>query len=846
MNFYRHFVLAVLTFLVVVLPVWVSVPRTTATAIAPSASLPISLDRAEALYEAGQWTEAVQIWEELAAQFERNGEIGQEALCYSYLAIAYQALGRGDAAQAAISRALSLVEPVGTPSIFARILNAKGSLLLNQGDAESALEIWKDAERFYREVNDLRGTLSSQINQAQALQTLGLYRQAQTTLEAVQLDLNQIGDSPLKAAGLRSLGMVLQVVGDLPRSRQLLSDSLAIARRVHSPADIAAALLQLGNTARAMDDIDAALQFYQEAAETPGEIIVKVEAQLNQLSLWVKGDRQEDAVEHLPEIQDNLSQIPPSRAGVYARVNFADSLMEIDAREINSGFDKEAIAQWLANTVREARQLNDRRATAYALGQLTHLYEQSGQLSEALKLTESALVLVEDIQDADLLAILHWQQGRIFKQKGQIDAAIAAYEQAVKAIESLRQDLVAVNSEVRFDFRDAIEPVYRQFVQLLLQDVDALAPDLKQQRLKRSREAIEALQLRALENFFQEACKTYQSRSIEEIDPHAAAIYTISLENSLEVILSIPGEPLQHYQTIVSSEAKITAYREFSASLNPIFQSNEVIANAQTFYDWLIRPAEAALANHQIETLVFVLDDFLRNLPMSALHDGDRFLIEKYNIALTPGLQLFESPSFSRDHLAAVTAGLAEARQGFSALPSVPIELERIDDLISARVLLDEQFTKLSVQKQIAANPVSVVHLATHGQFSSNAEETFLLTWDDRINVKDLDKILKRRWNQTPIELLVLSACQTARGDKRASLGLAGVAVRSGARSTLATLWSVNDRSTAEFMAEFYRLLRQGVPKAAAVRQAQLSLLNSPQYQHPYYWSPFVLVGNWQ
>jgi CHAT domain-containing protein len=141
-----------------------------------------------------------------------------------------------------------------------------------------------------------------------------------------------------------------------------------------------------------------------------------------------------------------------------------------------------------------------------------------------------------------------------------------------------------------------------------------------------------------------------------------------------------------------------------------------------------------------------------------------------------------------------------------------------------------------------------VIHLATHGQFSSKAEETFLLTWDGRIKVKDLDRLVRsrERENTNPIELLVLSACQTAAGDNRAALGLAGLAVRSGARSTLATLWSVRDQSTAEFMAEFYRELTQtDVSKAEALRQAQLALLKKPKYEHPFYWAPFVLVGNW-
>ena len=141
-----------------------------------------------------------------------------------------------------------------------------------------------------------------------------------------------------------------------------------------------------------------------------------------------------------------------------------------------------------------------------------------------------------------------------------------------------------------------------------------------------------------------------------------------------------------------------------------------------------------------------------------------------------------------------------------------------------------------------------MVHLATHGQFSSKAEDTFILTWDDRINIKQLNNVLKTRdrIESSIIELLVLSACQTAVGDKRAALGLAGMAVRAGARSTLASLWSVNDAATASFMIKFYQNLTDNkVTKAEAVRRAQLSLLQNPDYSHPYFWAPFILVGNW-
>jgi len=247
---------------------------------------------------------------------------------------------------------------------------------------------------------------------------------------------------------------------------------------------------------------------------------------------------------------------------------------------------------------------------------------------------------------------------------------------------------------------------------------------------------------------------------------------------------------------------------------------------------------------------VFVLDGSLRNLPMAALYDGEQYLVEKYNLALTPGLQLMDPTAIKDQQLQAVVAGVSESNQGFSALPGVKTEVEEIAQTFPSELLLNQDFTSQNLEQQLKKVPSPLIHLATHGQFSSNPEETFIVTWGDRIKVKDLESILQAREESVdaqPIELLVLSACQTAEGDKRAALGIAGIALRSGARSTLATLWSVEDRSTVKLMNQFYQQLAatNDSTKAHALREAQLALMHSESYSHPYYWAPFILVGNW-
>ncbi|MDX2099725.1 MAG: CHAT domain-containing protein, partial [Leptolyngbyaceae cyanobacterium bins.59] len=121
-----------------------------------------------------------------------------------------------------------------------------------------------------------------------------------------------------------------------------------------------------------------------------------------------------------------------------------------------------------------------------------------------------------------------------------------------------------------------------------------------------------------------------------------------------------------------------------------------------------------------------------------------------------------------------------------------------------------------------------------------------ILSWDQAIDVQQIYQLIKRRTEaDASIELLVLSACETAKGDRRSALGIAGLATQAGARSTVASLWRVDATSTATFMAQFYQSLAQGKTKADALRTAQLSLLAQPDFHHPYFWAPFILIGSW-
>lgn len=812
------------------------------------------LERGRSLYETGQFSQAIALWQQAVKNLETQGDRLSVALALSYLSNAYQELGQWEQAKSTIAQSLNLLQTQRDAATLAQVLNAQGSLQLAMGQTEAALETWKQAEKAYALSGDEVGKLGSLINQTQALQVLGFYRQARITLEQLNGQLQTWPASPIKVAALRSLGVALQVGGDLIKSQQVLEQSLAIAQQLNILSQVNASLFSLANTLRALQKPNQALEIYQKVAVNASSPITKLQAQINEFSLLVETKKIDAAAFLLPQIQAQLENIFPSRFAVYSRVNLARTLLKLGEQEQRTTkplqiYNYQEIAGILAKAVEQARILKDSRAESYALGQLGHLYEQTQQWQAAEQLTRQAFAIAQAINASDIFARWQGQLGNILKQQGDIKNAIAAYTQAVHTLQSLRSDLVAINRDVQFSFRENVEPVYRQLVGLLLQF------NPSQKELKKAREVIEALQIAELDNFFRESCLDVKQRQIDQLDPQAAVIYPIILADRLEVILSLPKKPLQHYSTDLRQRDTEKTLEQLLESLNPFFSSEERLRLSQQLYNWLIQPVEKDLGESQIETLVFVLDGSLRNLPMSALYDGKQYLIEKYNVAIAPSLQLVTpragsiplSQSLARRQAQILAGGITEARQGFPPLPGVKFEVAQIASEVPSKVFLNHNFTETNLQKQLNATSFPIVHLATHGQFSSRADSTFMLMWNDKINVKEFENLFRSKEQVSfhPIELLVLSACQTATGDKRATLGLAGVAVRSGARSTLATLWSVQDTSTAKLMGEFYQQLLQGASKAKALRQAQLALLKQPKYSHPFYWAPFILVGNW-
>ncbi|MEM1242954.1 MAG: CHAT domain-containing protein [Cyanobacteria bacterium P01_H01_bin.26] len=819
----------------------------------------VLMDRGRQAYAEQRFNDAVIAWSQAATLRPDSAATPSQppqlsrALALSYLSAAYLKLSHWEPAQNSITQSLDLLPAMPASAleqqVTAQVHNTLGSLQFAQGQIQSALETWQYAGKLYARIDD-NGTrhLNNLLNQVQAQQALGYYQQARRTLGVVEQHLPQ-QDRPLQIRGYQKLGQTYRLIGDLETSQTHLKTALDLAQE----QERAPILLELGNTLQAQDDGPGAISLYQQAAATAASADIRVKARLNQLK--VQTQTAGFPPDQLASLADDIATMQAGRGQIYAYINAAQSCLKL-----RSPHALQTAAQLLARAIQTSVALHDSHAEAYGRGYLGHVYEISQQWSEAQTLTQEAIEIAQAINATDITYQWQWQLGRLLKQQQQTELALQAYQDAFTNLQLIKQDLVSINQDLQFSFRDSVEPIYRDYVSLLLQPENTAQnkhasqppPQHQTNRLQKARTVIESLQVAELDNFFRTACFKDQQVPLEDLQPDTAVIYPIILADRLEIIISLPGQALQQYTAPVTQTKLEQTLVNWRFQLEKPYTSPIGKKLGKELYTWLIEPIAPTLEQAGVQTLVFVLDGALRNTPMAALYDGEQYLVEHYAVALSPGLQLLGPRPLQATKVTALLAGLTQARHGFSALINVENELKTVDSLIDSHLLLDEDFTTDSLTQTVAESNRPIVHLATHGQFSSIAEDTFILAWDRRIPVNQLSALLKAGdLDRTdPIELLILSACETATGDSRAALGLAGMALQSGTRSTLASLWNLDDASGADFSRLFYQALkRPNTTKAKALQKAQLAFLKDPKYRpnyrHPSYWSAYVLVGNW-
>ena len=359
-----------------------------------------------------------------------------------------------------------------------------------------------------------------------------------------------------------------------------------------------------------------------------------------------------------------------------------------------------------------------------------------------------------------------------------------------------------------------------------------------------------------------------------------ALIYVVPSPTQLELVLVLPqSNPIHKNVPAAARLNLLKVAEEFRQKTATVRKQNGYLTASRKLYQWIIAPLEPELKTNKIDTLIFCMGGGLRSIPLAALNDGQKFLVEKYSIGLIPAFNMTDTLYRDIKNSQVLAMG-AEKFKEQSPLAAVPVELSAIRQDLSGvlwpgpwqvKEYLNQDFTLDNLKVQRASQPFGIVHLATHAEFKPGAPENSYIQFSD--TKLRLNQMRQLKWNNPPVDLLVLSACRTAIGDKDAEMGFAGLAVNSGVKSALASLWNVSDEGTLGLMTEFYQQLRVAPIKAEALRQAQIAMLRgqvrleegklrgpmlgngmqlppklaelgNQDFSHPYYWAAFTMIGS--
>ncbi|MEM7554799.1 MAG: CHAT domain-containing protein, partial [Cyanobacteria bacterium P01_A01_bin.84] len=732
------------------------------------------LNRANKAYLLGNYQEAISIWLKIVEKQELDRN--QLAIVYSNLASVYWHTGRAGEAVRSWHRAIEIYRETKTARKdklaatlidTARAYNDLGQSRFSIPLVTEALSIVEDKE-------------SAKVK-SMAYLTLGnaytIGDDYSSAINAYQNSLKNIEqtDSELPIVVWNNLSKAYQ-------QQALKIKEKAIA--AESEEDISAnELWQQVKSDRAL-----AWQAARKATEIRGnsQSIARVEALLQRAKLAKKDSRKpSDAVDSLLKAEVILSALPDSHHKVYALIELAELTEDYDSRSKSV----------LDVAVKIARKIDNSRVASFALGAMGEHYESQQQYDKALSWTKQAQFSAQQAQAKDSLYQWDWQAARIYNATGETEAAIEAYERAIASLQTIRTNTTQSQGNPLNGFQSDIEPIYRGYIELLLSN----NPD--DSDLKQALQTKDLLLLNELENFFKDDC--FELETFTEADRFAylqktntAVVNTIILDNKIYAIWQLPNGKFRKYVINISQKQLNNLITQWRFDLENK-ENDNYLALSQQLHKLLLPPKiESYLKTSGIKNLVFVNDGILRNVPMAALHDGEKFIVEDYAITNSLGLNIRAKDSNPK--IEKVTAfGLTIGINQFPPLPYVEQEIKQLAEIVEEEQFLNDEFTESNFKKQIESSKSSLIHVATHGRFSGNLENSFLQAYQSQINLPELESILSDRnlnFPNNPIKLMVLSACDTAAGDPRATLGMSGVAVRAGVNNVLGSLWSVNDR----------------------------------------------------
>jgi filamentous hemagglutinin family protein len=778
-----------------------------------SCAIKKTLIHGELLYEKGDFSEAIVAFnKELDSINTKNIPLNTYVKRLVYLSSSFQAIGHFQKALSIIENGLQHTEKYN--HLFGKaVLNCCLSdiyLLLNQ--SEKARQLSKKAQRHARNSGNV--FLNAYIENHKG-NLLVIDEDHDGAISAYQKSLERIKQLSQSRKSKQKYQFF--------QSRVLMNYSRVLWMD-YSSTGIGSLLPVFSSVQKAFNTITTLPESYEKAA-----LLISTGILANKIKKYCQQEKVQNEVCQSPDLTKHLDII--YQQSCYQALHVSDSMKNNQIKSAANGF-------------------------------LGEFYLKQNNYSEALLYTKKALFYSYQDYLPEWQYVWLWQLGKLYKAIGKLDLFIDMLTSAQQILKPECKSPHAIccpgivheffnGFRLKIDIvSQRIKPLYQELSEFYLKQSKKMHSKASEQELlMQVIENMENLKIVEMQNYFKDECieKNMNTVSFKKLDHHCAILYPVEMSDNLIILLIAPDEikpfaidvPYNHFQTWAT---------RFVERVQDTRRTQQYLLYAYDLYDWLIRPVENELEKHHIQTLFIAPDGIMRAIPFAALKDrnSDQFLIEKYSLAIIPSLKMIHSRHSVPSTTKILLAGLSVTRHGFPPLFNVTDEIDHIGHSSDKTKLLNKDFTTQNLRLACKKEEYHIIHISTHAIIGDTCEDTYLLAYNKKIFINEFTDIIRlNKYHETPLDIITLSACETAIGDQKAALGLAGLAVKSGARSALASLWSIDDHSSVSFVTEFYhQLLSEKQSKVKSLQIAQQKLIDHSDlhYRHPAHWAPFILV----
>ena len=784
----------------------------------------------------GEYPKALDYYQQSLAIDKQVDDKAGEGITLNNIGLVYRNLGEYAKALDYYQKSLAIHKQVGNKAEEGSTLNNIGAVYRNLGEYPKALDYLQQSLAIFKQIGDKAGVGNTISNIGLVYDDLGEYPKALDYYQQALAIKKQVGDKSGEGTILNNIGLVYDDLGDYAKALNYYQKSLAIKKQVGDKSGEGSTLNNIGAVYRNLGEYTKALDYYQKSLaiiKQVGNNAVE-SATLNNIAFLLKTQKQ-------PKLA-----IVFYKQSVTIREQIRKQLRILPKQQ------QESYTKTVASTYRNLANLlisQDRILEAQQVLDLLKIQELNDYLTQVRGSNQKLVILKPEEE--------------ILKKYNQLQTSAIAIGQELTKLRKIPESNRTTNQKLRIAKLVKLETELNQQFNQFSERKDVVA-----QLDKLSRQAQKmAVDLSDLDGLRDDLKRL-----------NAVMLYPLILEDRLELIITTPDSPpLRRTVQVKRSELNqvITEFRQ--ALQNP---GSDGKTPAKKLYSWLIKPLEKDLKQSQAKTIIYAPDSQLRYIPLSALHDGEQWLVQRLNINNITAKSLTDFTAKPQPQPKVLAGAFVEGNYNiqvigdnyrFQGLPFAGKEVENLTKLLPKTTkLIDKAFNKADTT--VKMNEYNIVHFATHAAFvPGDASKSFILFGNgDIANLKEIGN-----WTLNNVDLVVLSACQTGIGGKFGNgeeiLGLGYQFQSRGVRATIASLWKVSDDGTQVLMNGFYNALKQGkITKAEALRQAQMALITdnysavggkrggifvegdgndqlkqaSSKLQHPYYWAPFILIGN--